>query len=200
MKSFTIIGDSFPARLRADLVDTEQCLNFKLSPELVSVAWACRGGLTIERLVYNYSRGIMSIPKADAYVVHIGSNDLVEMSAAEFCRKTVVKLVPLLLSCGGSHVVFGQILYRRPGHYTKSLDIVSYNAKVDRANAILEAEAGANDQFSFWKHKNITQSGHFNKMWSQDGVHLRIQEGHPHFIRSLRGATLFHGARVFGLR
>ena len=200
MLRVSIIGDSFPARLCNDLREKRQCLNLNIDPAFVQLAWVGRGGLTISRLLYNCSKGVMSIPPSDCFIVNIGSNDLVQLSSAEFLYQMHEQLLPFLFSHGVRLVVFNQIMHRRQGRYTTSLDIDEYNNKVDFANSALKSSAENSRQLAYWKQSDLTKSGSNAKIWSDDGVHLKAKEGHPHYVRSLRGAVLFHGARVFDIR
>ena len=100
--------------------------------------------------------------------------------------------IPWLQSLGCLAVCITKLFYRRPGDYTRGLDLGRYNAKVDDFNNKLATSTvtmGPHSLVTFWDNRDVLQSGKVGKIWDEDGVHLNA-DGHPCLAKSLRGAVM----------
>ena len=187
--NLAIIGASFIKRLERHAV--AERISTTLDLESAHVYWCAQGGLTIRTLLRNYIHRLNQRSKIDIAIVHIGSNDLCKMSVSEFMSDMRELSIPYLLRVlGCKHVVICQIFHRRTGKYTKNLDLVNYNQRVDSTNEKLKNMTSFEQSCSFWSHQSILKKcGCLSSIWDPDGVHL-LPAGLPHFLRSIRGAIL----------
>ena len=176
-----VIGDSFINRLLNDR-DTDRNLDL---PHQINVRWYTSGGLTISRM--DPILDLIARDFQQVAVLQIGSNDLCQQSSTMFINNLCTRIIPKLQGMGCKVIVLCQLFHRHPGKYTKGVNLLSYNLRIDEANAAMAALNWRN--IVFWKHTSVLRSGSYQKMWNTDGVHLSC-EGLPHFRRSIRGAIM----------
>ena len=192
-----VIGSSFPNRLHAhmkrqNVADAE---NLFVNKGIAEVVWCAHGGLTLDKLHRDLWPKIAACGRLDAAIIQIGSNDMCTISVDSFVDRFALETLPGLRRLGCSHVTIAQAFYRRPGHYTHSLDLNWFNRKIDALNdAIKHLRPPQEMTLTFWTHANVLNCGTLGKIWSPDGVHFN-QKGDTAYSRSMSGA-LKHTANI----
>ena len=186
VRDVAIVGDSFPNRLLRDLEKQNKDRNLDLHPyEQANVRWYTKGGLTLSKL--RSMRSWVMRDMQEIAILHIGSNDLCTMPVDAFLRQLSKETIPMLRELDFRVILVTQIFRRRAGHFTRDLDIIQYNLKVDAANRALSSLGIHN--VIFWDHIQVLRSGSVNKIWHPDGVHLDSSGMHVYW-RSIRGAII----------
>lgn len=156
--------------------------------------WQGYGGLKIRQLTRKAATLKKVGPHPHAIVIHLGGNDIGEITAGTLCLMAVERIKALQRMFPTTRLIFSQVLPRlrwRHSSNAKAMNKCRRNLNRVCSKAVIEQKGG------YIKHPDIVGSA-TELFRSEDGVHLSSL-GNAIFLNSLQGGIqhILNGGTVF---
>ena len=149
-KKVLIAGSSYVRRLKEFAIEKEAV---NLNVKKCNIHWHGVGGNTIDKF-REYDMSVVKNLSPDIVFLQIGSNDLCHKTRGEpeLVFTKLEAAIKDLQDIGVSHVVVGQIFYRKKA----DIGVQVFNARVTDFNALCDKELHSQPGGKFWKHDGMT--------------------------------------------